>query len=104
MNLTQEQALDLYYSCILPDSKEGKIGLLFCFDNEEVLKRETNVNIWIELALNPRYNGPDAYKYCATVYVTLLTDSSRTLEWILGSTSIEPMTRYELQQLYGEPA
>lgn len=104
VNLTQEQALDLYYSCILPDSKEGTIGLLFCFDNEEVLKRETNVNIWIELALNPRYNGPDAYKYCATVYVTLLTDSSRTLEWILGSTSIEPMTRYELQQLYGGPA
>ena len=73
LELTPEEAAELYNECILPDMREGHIGLVWYVSDEEFYESVYDCTI----AMNINYAGKDAYFHTVpTVW------SERTNEWL----------------------
>ena len=93
IELTTEEALDLYNNCILPDAAEGLIGKVSNFDRwnfNGVSYAETMYPVYIHFNLiNPRqdseseFDSPaDRIYYGTTLSIRVSSESRRTVEWL----------------------
>lgn len=79
VELTAEQALDLYENAIVPDCADGMMGRAWLTDDSERQNTAYAVNISYQLAQYAPATGENTY---ANVDYTPLTDSTRTLAWL----------------------
>lgn len=79
VELTAEQALDLYENAIVPDCADGMMGRAWLTDDSERQNTAYAVNISYQLAQYDPATGENTY---ANVDYTPLTDSTRTLAWL----------------------
>ncbi len=87
VELTAEQALDLYKNAIVPDCADGTMGRAWLTDSSTRQSTAYAVNINYQLAQYDPATGESTY---ANVDYTPLTDSTRTLAW-LRAHDIEPL-------------
>ena len=87
VELTAEQALDLYENAIVPDCADGTMGRAWLTDSSTRQSTAYAVNINYQLAQYDPATGESTY---ANVDYTPLTDSTRTLAW-LRAHDIEPL-------------
>ena len=87
MELTAEQALDLYENAIVPDCADGTMGRAWLTDSGTRQGTAYAVTISYQLSQYDPATGETTY---ADVDYTPLTDSTRTLAW-LRAHGIEPL-------------
>lgn len=87
MELTAEQALDLYENAIVPDCADGTMGRAWLTDSGTRQSTAYAVTISYQLSQYDPATGETTY---ADVDYTPLTDSTRTLAW-LRAHGIEPL-------------
>ena len=87
MELTAEQALDLYENAIVPDCADGTMGRAWLTDSGTRQSTAYAVTIGYQLSQYDPATGETTY---ADVDYTPLTDSTRTLAW-LRAHGIEPL-------------
>ena len=93
VELTAEQALDLYENAIAPDCAEGMMGCAWLTDYDASQNTTYAVNIVYQLSQYDPVSGDTTY---ADVDYTPLTDSPRTLTW-LRAHGIEPLLRRDVK-------
>ena len=93
VELTAEQALDLYENAIVPDCADGTMGRAWLTDGSAQQNTAYAVNINYQLAQYDPATGESTY---ANVDYTPLTDSTRTLAW-LRAHGIEPLLRRDVK-------
>ena len=87
VELTAEQALDLYENAIVPDCADGTMGRAWLTDSGTRQSTAYAVTIGYQLSQYDPATGETTY---ADVDYTPLTDSTRTLAW-LRAHGIEPL-------------
>ena len=87
VELTAEQALDLYENAIVPDCADGTMGRAWLTDSGTRQSTAYAVTIGYQLSQYDPATGETTY---ANVDYTPLTDSTRTLAW-LRAHGIEPL-------------
>ncbi len=87
VELTAEQALDLYENAIVPDCADGTMGRAWLTDSSTRQSTAYAVNINYQLA---QYDPATGESDSANIDYTPLTDSTRTLAW-LRAHGIEPL-------------
>lgn len=87
VELTAEQALDLYENAIVPDCADGTMGRAWLTDSGTRQSTAYAVTIGYQLSQYDPVTGETTY---ADVDYTPLTDSTRTLAW-LRAHGIEPL-------------
>ena len=87
VELTAEQALDLYENAIVPDCADGTMGRAWLTDSGTRISTAYAVTISYQLSQYDPATGETTY---ADVDYTPLTDSTRTLAW-LRAHGIEPL-------------
>ena len=87
MELTAEQALDLYENAIVPDCADGTMGRAWLTDSGTRQSTAYAVTISYQLSQYDPATGETTY---ADVDYTPLTDSTRTLAW-LRAHDIKPL-------------
>ena len=87
VELTAEQALDLYENAIVPDCADGTMGRAWLTDSGMRKSTAYAVTIGSQLSQYDPATGETTY---ADVDYTPLTDSTRTLAW-LRAHGIEPL-------------
>ena len=87
MELTAEQALDLYENAIVPDCADGTMGRAWLTDSGMRKSTAYAVTIGYQLSQYDPATGETVY---ANVDYVPLTDSTRTLAW-LRAHGIEPL-------------
>ena len=99
MELTAEQALDLYENAIVPDCADGTMGRAWLTDSGTRQSTAYAVTIGYQLSQYDPATGETTY---ANVDYTPLTDSTRTLAW-LRAHGIEPLLEGDSIKYGGEP-
>ena len=99
VELTAEQALDLYENAIVPDCADGTMGRAWLTDSGTRQSTAYAVTIGYQLSQYDPATGETTY---ANVDYTPLTDSTRTLAW-LRAHGIEPLLEGESIKYGGEP-
>ena len=99
MELTAEQALDLYENAIVPDCADGTMGRAWLTDSGTRQSTAYAVTIGYQLSQYDPATGDTTY---ANVNYTPLTDSTRTLAW-LRAHGIEPLLEGDSIKYGGEP-
>ena len=89
MELTAEQALDLYENAIVPDCADGTMGRAWLTDSGTRQSTAYAVTIGYQLSQYDPATGETTY---ADVDYTPLTDSTRTLAWLAIPTRSRPST------------
>lgn len=92
VELTAEQALDLYQNAIVPDCTDGTMGHIWLTDNGTEQSTAYAVDINYQLSQYDPAAGSTTYASCD---YTPLTDSARTLAW-LRAHGIEPLLEREV--------
>lgn len=93
VELTAEQALDLYQNAIVPDCAGGTMGRAWLTDNGTEQSIAYAVDISYQLSRYDPATGDTDY---ANIDYTPLTDSARTLAW-LRAHGIEPLLEREVK-------
>lgn len=93
VELTAEQALDLYQNTIVPDCTDGTMGRAWLTNNGEEQNTAYAVDINYQLSQYDPATGDTDY---ANIDYTPLTDSARTLAW-LRAHGIEPLLEREVK-------
>ena len=88
IDLTSEEAMDLYLTGILPDAEAGHIGRSHLVMDEAYYEEVCPVNVNITLR-DPEQEGYRAYFYLS---VSVERDSVNTLRWLAGHTALELKT------------
>ena len=79
LELTSEEAAELYNTCILPDMREAKIGLVWYVTDETYYNSVYDCRIELNVTVNSGSGRQSTYFYTVpTVY------SERTNEWLLA--------------------
>lgn len=99
MELTAEQALDLYENAIVPDCADGTMGRAWLTDSGTRISTAYAVTIGYQLSQYDPATGETTY---ANVNYTPLTDSTRTLAW-LRAHDIKPLLEGDSIKYGGEP-
>lgn len=99
MELTAEQALDLYENAIVPDCADGTMGRAWLTDSGTRQSTAYAVTIGYQLSQYDPATGDTTY---ANVNYTPLTDSTRTLAW-LRAHDIKPLLEGDSIKYGGEP-
>lgn len=99
MELTAEQALDLYENAIVPDCADGTMGRAWLTDSGTWQSTAYAVTIGYQLSQYDPATGDTTY---ANVNYTPLTDSTRTLAW-LRAHDIKPLLEGDSIKYGGEP-
>lgn len=95
LELSPSEAAELYHECVLPDMKDGTIGLVWFNESGGYLKEVYDCCINIELRVRDRGTG-QSYEHFYT-YATIW--SQRTNAW-LAEHGITPLTPAELGNEY----
>ena len=98
MELTAEQALDLYENAIVPDCADGTMGRAWLTDSGTRISTAYAVTISYQLSQYDPATGETTY---ADVDYTPLTDSTRTLAW-LRAHGIEPLLEGDSSKYGGD--
>ena len=85
-SLTREQAVELYNTCILPDAKDGTIGLYFLSDSERANRERTTASVSLELWQQPGSQEPGT-RY---ISIEVLKSAARTCRWIEENLGFTP--------------
>lgn len=93
VELTAEQALDLYQNAIVPDCTDGAMGRAWLTDNGE--EQNTAYAVDINYQLSQYDPAADDTTYASSDY-TPLTDSTRTLAW-LRAHGVDPLLEREVK-------
>lgn len=99
VELTAEQALDLYENAIVPDCADGTMGRAWLTDSGTRQSTAYAVTIGYQLSQYDPATGETVY---ANVDYVPLTDSTRTLAW-LRAHGIEPLLEGDSIKYGGEP-
>lgn len=99
VELTAEQALDLYENAIVPDCADGTMGRAWLTDSGTRQSTAYAVTIGYQLSQYDPATGETTY---ANVDYTPLTDSTRTLAW-LRAHDIKPLLECDSIKYGGEP-
>ena len=99
VELTAEQALDLYENAIVPDCADGTMGRAWLTDSGTRQSTAYAVTIGYQLSQYDPATGETTY---ANVDYTPLTDSTRTLAW-LRAHDIKPLLEGDSIKYGGEP-
>ena len=99
MELTAEQALDLYENAIVPDCADGTMGRAWLTDSGTRQSTAYAVTIGYQLSQYDPATGETTY---ANVNYTPLTGSTRTLAW-LRAHDIKPLLEGDSIKYGGEP-
>ena len=99
VELTAEQALDLYENAIVPDCADGTMGRAWLTDSGTRISTAYAVTIGYQLSQYDPATGETTY---ANVNYTPLTDSTRTLAW-LRAHDIKPLLEGDSIKYGGEP-
>ena len=93
IELTPEQAASLYEEGILPDAREGNIGVSFAWTSDERRAEESNVSLRLTLRREETADGrrpgaaPD-YSYSSltrsSISLKVLMRSGHTIRWLEG--------------------
>lgn len=89
LDLTPDEAVELYTNCILPDMKDGTIGLVWYDTDEEY--RASVYDCCINIDLISPGHGRDDYDRYETFFTYATVFSERTNAW-LADHGIEPST------------
>ena len=104
IRLTPQEAEELWREGILPDAETGNIARWYCFESDESLAEQTNVNITIERE-QKRVLSEDGYGYYydpgAFLNLTVLESSAHTRAWLREHRGVEPENQYALEQRSG---
>lgn len=93
VELTAEQALDLYQNAIVPDCADGTMGRAWLTDNSTAQSTAYAVDINYQLS---RYDPATDETDYANIDYTPLTDSARTLAW-LRAHGVAPLLEREVK-------
>ena len=89
LELSDEEAHELYYDCILPDMAAGGIGLTWLVQDQEYYDTACDCYVYIECYERLRTNaGGERYQ---SLYFEVSRDSARTIAWLAGH-GVEPLT------------
>lgn len=97
LEITPEEAVELYNECILPDMKDGTIGLVWFDAGEEF--RASVYDCCISIELSRPGHGRDDYDRYETFYTYATIWSERTNAW-LAEHGVEPSTLEALGNEY----
>lgn len=92
LELTDEEAYELYSECILPDIADGALGRIWLIEDEEYINTVYNCTINIEC--NRRDEGEDGRYVYQSFYTVPTADSHRTNAW-LAAHGVKLVTRAE---------
>lgn len=81
VELTSEEAYELYTACILPDIADGTLGRIWLVTDESYYRTVYGVTISIDSRIPGSSGRPDDYIY-DYFYTTPTKDSSRTNQWL----------------------
>lgn len=87
--LTPEQALALYFECIVPDIEDGRLGEFFVAEDEEYYERKTDTTVTIE-TIDRSWTGQSDKNCYNSISFNVQTDSARCIEWLKANTGITP--------------
>ena len=94
--LSTEQALELYYDCMLPDIADGRLAGFWAVENGEYFNVKTNADIYIELVDRDNMEDESKDKY-ESIQFAVQTNSERCLKWIEENTDIVPLPMSEVE-------
>jgi len=77
IQLSREEAFELYTTCILPDAADGTLGLVNFLYDENYFDRYTNCDI--QLQFQSGFGEDHMY---ASIYIAVTVDAVRTLAWL----------------------
>lgn len=100
IKLDTDEALELYYECMLPDIADGHLAGYWAVPNNEYYDTKTNTTIYIELVDRENTQYEDKGKY-ASIDFEVQMDSERCLSWLAENTDIVPITLREAER-YGK--
>lgn len=91
LNITDQQAVELYNQCIVPDMAEGGLGKVWLVPDEEYYSTVYRVSIDIDLQDRSTLIDGNFSYYYDYFSTTLTSKAVRTYAWILENTDIEPV-------------
>ena len=103
LNLTREQAIDLYRTAILPDAASGNIGRFFVYGTPDRDALMSNVNITMELTPDPdtemveRDAGTYYYADRSWLDLNVLMSSENTRRWLEENLGVTAENQHTLE-------
>jgi hypothetical protein len=95
--LTDKEAMELYYDCILPDIADGTLGRVWLVQNDDYYSTVYDCHIEISLAMR----NPDGTYSNEYFYTVPTVDSVRTNDW-LSSRGIGLFLSGEIYEALGQ--
>lgn len=89
VELTESEAHELYYDCMLPDMADGTLGLVYLIEDNGYYDTEYDCTIYIDCY--ERLRTPGAGERYQSLYVNVSAAAERTCEW-LAQHGIHPLT------------
>ena len=96
VRLSSEQAERLWNEAVLPDAAAGRIGRTWLRYDDNAMREQTTVTLWLEL--EPTSGSYDSYDPLNYYSITVTEDSTLTLKWIRDELGIEAGNMLELNE------
>ena len=97
IQLSKEEACDLYWNAMLPDMQEGKLGRIYFYDFSGSEER-SNTNVTMSLRLS---GNNYAFRYDWKEF-TVQLDSERTIAWLAEHLKLDVQPYPEEAYAYGK--
>lgn len=96
LELTAEEAYELYSECIVPDVADGRLAEFFAIMGEEYRNLKTDTSVCIE-TIDRSGGNPERYRY-STIDFQIQVNSERCLQWLKEHTDFEPIPLSESER------
>ncbi|MEG2104496.1 MAG: ABC transporter permease [Oscillospiraceae bacterium] len=99
IQLSAEEAMDLYTNCILPDAADGNMGKVFLIMNDEYDNNTTDCSITIQFSKLQKNSPENEYSYeevCEQVNI----NAKRTIKW-LEAKGVSPISLLASNEIRG---
>lgn len=95
LELTAEEAYELYSECIVPDVADGQLAEYFAITGEEYRELKTDTSVYIE-TVDRSSGNPEKYRYSSMDF-QIQVNSERCLEWLKEHTDLDsiPLSQSE---------
>lgn len=98
LRLTPDQALELYWDCLIPDMQDSSLGTHWYYMSQEAQELNSNISIYYELAAPDNDFEENALREMAgqTIWemdylnITVTMDARRTIAWLKEATGLIP--------------
>ncbi len=84
--LTAEQAVQLYNECVVPDSKDSRLGHVWTVQDDEYF--DTVGNLSLDIQLRMERGRINEYAMRDYAYITLTMDAARCAAWLEENTDL----------------